>query len=321
MNMLEAFEQLDKLNESAIDDLRGIISEINELDQEINSLKDQKYNSDTAKKINQMQKELWQLGCDISNLKDTYRTREYTEFDSDGDPTDWEYIITDENQKAAVAEQEAALEQKYAELNANFKELQKIAETEEVALKLKNKTSVLKSKEERKKAIVNAVIEEDRPELEKIIADANKHVKLTPDWKKVSQHNGKIYLKLISDEFDYEVDHDYIEYDGDEPYIDTDKLYNNLEEYILEEPIYEVAYSLINNDEVVDSLKREDRGELLDIPGSSWKFLFDFDLDYVDPEINHYSYTPATYWEPADSYIDYDETVSCQVIYYLVKEI
>jgi DNA repair exonuclease SbcCD ATPase subunit len=326
MNILEAFKQLDRLNESATDDFRQIVKEMDTLESEIEELQKQKSNGWTdefAKTVDTEEKALKQLEIDLDTLRRTYKHKVYTEWDRDGDPTDFEYRI-DDNKKAAVAEQEAELVNKLKELKDRFKKLKTDAEAAHTAKfadhikAINDKSNLLSSKKDLKNTTLKKVIEEDRQELEGIIAKINAEVPMTPLWDDVSFSGNKIFLTLETEELEsYEISYDEINFDDDYPSINVDSLYERLEENATFDYMNYIGLYGLGID-----IKPYKKGDLIPIPGSSWKLLYDCDIFPEDePQVTHYKYTPATYWDTASEDLEYDETVYYSVNCYLVKEI
>jgi hypothetical protein len=314
MNIFEAFAQLDRLNEAVTDDLRNVAAEIASLEKEINDLKDQKRK--TAGSFTKESEEIDQLKAELEELKKSYKEFSHMEREYDDDRYwDYEVFVDNREKKAAVAEQEAALLKKLAELEANYKKL-KAEATAEHDKNIADRTTALKAKKDIKKATIKTIIEENKEELDKLIAVINESITVTPNWEGASYKNDKIYVELIGETQEYDVGYDDIEFDSDSPYIDIEKIYGYLEE-TAEEDLGCIGDALGTVD-----ISQASKNDLLEIPGSSWKLLVNYEIDTEgEPEVYSYEYYPATYWDSASEDIDYDKTWDWKAKFYLVKEI
>jgi hypothetical protein len=303
--MLEAFEQLNKLNESATDDFRDIAADLTVLEKEIKDLELKRFKNGQNLNDGPEANEIKQLKSELRDLQKSYQEFSHTERVYDDDRYwDDDIFVDNEEKKAAVADQEAALVKKLDELEAKYKELEANmhAETDKSIV---DKKAALKSKQELKDSALKAIVEEDRAELEKIISKINnEYLEVTPDWDNITHYNGKIFLSLFNKTETYEIDSvDDIDYDDDEPVIKTDRILDDLQ---------------MEADEEAKSIANELNSELT----GSWKLLDGCDVEPLnEPEVHHYSYTPATYWDTASEDLDYDETLEYKITYYLVKEI
>jgi hypothetical protein len=319
MNIFEAFAQLDILNEAAADDLRNVATEIAGLEKEINELQDQKRKN--AGSLTKETAEIDQLKAELAELKKSYQEFSHTEREYDDDRYwDYDVFVDNKEKKAAVAAQEAALLQKLAELEANYKKL-KTEITAEQDKGIADRKVALKAKQDSKNTAIKAIVEEDRVELDKLINEINKYsdFKARPDWNKLAYRNDKIYLPLIGETKTYDVDYDDINFDSDdEPFVNTEKIM----EYLEEEARDDLGYlaDILDIEDNFDAIIPSD--VLLEIPDCAWKLLANCDIDTEgEPEIHNYEYHRATYWEPAYDDIDYDKTWKWNAVFYLVKEL
>lgn len=161
--------------------------------------------------------------------------------------------------------------------------------------------------------------EEDRKEVERLCAKIRPYVEITPIWPTASDPSiskGRIYVNLNDKPFDYEVDpDDFDDYD----YFKTDDVLDKLEKLYGEERLWWVADSLGISEESFDAALKT--GELIDIPGSSWKLLAALDVSIVgdEPEVTSHWSDPGDYWNPPEGEFEYDETAKVQMTFYLVK--
>lgn len=314
MNILEAFAQLDRLNEAASDDLRNVAAEIANLEQEINELQAQKRK--TAGSFTKEADEINQLKAELEALKKSYKEFSHVEREYDDDRSwDYEVFVDNKEKKAAVADQEAELLTKLAELEANYRKLKAEAAAEHDK-NIADRATALNAKKDIKKATIKTIIEENKEELDKLIAVINESVTVTPNWEGASYKDDKIYVELIGETQECSVDYDDIVFESDDPYIDVERLYEYLEE-TAEEDLGCIGDALGTVD-----ISQASKNDLLEIPGSSWKLLVNYEIDTEgEPEVHSYEYYPATYWDSASEDIDYDKTWDWKAKFYLVKEI
>lgn len=329
MNILKVFKALDSINESAsLDAYKQALADIDKLDAEISVLQKEKSDSWTAdyeKKFEAERKRLEGLRRELDELLRTYKTKYYTEWDNDGDPVNFDYHINAAEEKSASII-EASLRAGIAKLETEYHKLRTQAEQDHAkafaihSQSIKDKSAAIDTLKSRKEALLKAVIAEERPELEKLVAKIQELVNVTPDWEHMTIHQNKLVLSLASPEKTYDVNPEYdLDYDDDGATVNISRIESNLQDDVFESGyFYELAESLGINENAVDEAKS---GDLLSIPDSDWKLDIDFDLDFEEPEVHSYNYTPATYWDPAEEDIDYDESFDWKVINYLVKEI
>lgn len=197
--------------------------------------------------------------------------------DDDGDRYyDWPVYRDNPDKKAAVAEEEARLEALLKELEAKYAEVEAQIKAEYEkdfaghTKALADKAAALGIKKATKTDTLNSIIAEERPELEKLLAKVSNIV--TPDWKNVSydKNQNRLYLGLISAPTTYDVDYDDIEFDSDEPYIDSDALEQTIQEEA-EEIFIEVASDLGVDEVALDALDdiAKAEGELLTLTEST----------------------------------------------------
>jgi hypothetical protein len=328
MNILEAFQELDKsMTESAsTDEFKQLLMEINRLDKEIKELQSKKQSEWTttySKKFEKEAKELAQLKKDLQELRNSYREYSHTERERDDDRYFYYDVYVDNaDKKAAVAEHEAELTTKLAELESKYQEIvnsiKAEAEADDTNTALKTKSTTLGTKNERKAAILKKIIEEERPELEELVKKINTVTTVTADFNSLSAGNGTLIFRFTSTPFTYEIDYDRIDVDDGEATINTSGIEDALNEDVFENGfLYDVGYSL---DLPEDEIENWDEGEAIEIPGSTWKLWKVYDISYDEPEVHSYSSGRATYWEPDWDDIDYDEEINWTVTCFLVKD-
>lgn len=324
MNVLKAFDELNKLNESAAtDELKELLAEITQLDSEIAELQQEKSDSwknDYESKFEAERKALARCKSDLDDLIRTYRTKYYTEWDDDGDPVDFDYHINTAEQRS-VSMIEASIRAKLSQVEAEYNRLKAQAEQDHAAAfaghtqTIKDKSATRDTRKSHKETLLKTIIEEERPELEELIKKANEHTKATADITKVSFHGGKLYLDLTSEEDEIEIDlWSDIDYYSDQCYVKIDTLVGEAEDRALEDGfLFDVAYGLGFDDDAIDAIDFTfgDTYGAVDIPGSSWQLLTGCDLEYNEPSawVNRYDETEVDE--------DFKYTITC----YLVKEI
>jgi hypothetical protein len=310
---------------AATDEYRQLLGEIDQLETEVKDLQKQKaqsWNSEYSKKFAEETKALNQLRMELVDLKKSYE-HWYRVADHWGN-VDWDFDI-DEEKKQEVAEQEAELEARFRELETKYNEIVAGVKAEHEAdfaahtQTISDKTSVLKNKKARKEAAFKAIVEEERPELEKILEELVTSKEVLVNWDQVKIHNGLIFVP-ITKTFDYEVDPDDIDIEQD----DTSFNETRIEEYTDEqgiEGLYTIAdYLGLDQSELETAISAE-KEVLLSIPNSSWKLSTSFDTEFDEPNITVYGWSGDGWNEPREFNYDYDEYVKCEVTYYLNKEI
>lgn len=331
MDMTEAFKQLDKIlqESTATDNLKQLLTEIDQLDNGIKELwaqKDNSWKTEYSKKFEKESAELLQLKNELRDLIDTYRHKYYTDWDSDGDPTNFEYSI-DEKKKSEVAEREADIRKRLAGVEARYDKLVAEVKAEHEAsfadhtAAIADKSSVLKTKKERKKEIFNKIVEEEQLELEKLLNKIIAAKEVTADPRQITLHKGSLYVSLTKT-FDCEVEeNDLIFDDNNEPSFDSNRIEASASEDQGDEGLYMIAeYLGINKDIVYQALKSE-QAINLEIPNSTWKLCTKFDIEVGEPHINVNGWFGDGWNEPREFDYDYDDTVECTATYYLIKEL
>lgn len=329
MNITEAFTELDfigntkSLKESvASDELRQLVSDIEQLDQEIKSLYRQKHDSwetNHVEKYKSMDREIRELETELSKLVKTYTYVTYR--DADGHPEEWE---EDPKRKAEVAEQETELRNKLTSLRAEYKQLlndarkEHEAEFETHTKTIQDKTTAKQDKEARREAALKVVSEEEHKELETLCAKINEYIAVTPDWDSFKISKGQMFLDLIGEPFDYEVSVE--DFDDDDDFM-VDHVLEAIEEDVEEEDFFSIVEALGIDEHEAE--KGVGNNALLDIPGSSWKLLGGVDIEIIgdEPRVTTNKYYPGSWEEPPYHDFEYDEYMKVRATYYLVKPI
>ena len=325
MSILSAFDDMDRalLESAATDEFKQLLAEITQLDQEIADLVKEKstsWNTDYAKKFEAEQRDLERVRRDLDSLVRTYRTKHYTEWDDDGDPVNFEYSINAAKQKEESM-LEAAIRMKLEEDEAAYYRLKAQAEQDHAKAfashtqAIKDKTAYKEDRKARKEALLKAIIEEERPELEELIKKANEYTKATADTNKISFHEGKLYLALTSEQDEIVIepwsDVDYDDYGAS---VDIDKLVEEAENRALEDGfLLDVAYGLGFDEDALDKIDFTfgNTYSAIEIPGSSWKLLTGCDLEYNEPSA----------WVNRHDETEIDEDFKYTITCYLIKEL
>jgi DNA repair exonuclease SbcCD ATPase subunit len=326
MNMTEAFKQLNKIlqESTASDEYSQVLQDMDQLDHEIKELqrhKEQSWNKKRSETAKAEAEELSKLRKELSALSDTYTNwRRVTTYDGD---VDWDFDIDYEKQKA-VAKQEAELKNKLKELETRYNEILASVKAEHEASfadttrDITDKTSAFKAKKARKEEIFNRVKEEERAELDELLKKITAQLPVAADSSNISLFKGHLILGLHSKTFTFDIDYELIDFSNDTASIDTNKVEEQLKNSTEGEDFWgDIADSLEIDYKNIQSAAE---GDLLDIPGSTWKLAYDFDVDYDEPEVHSYRSGDATYWEPAWDDIDYDETINWTATCYLMKK-
>lgn len=329
MNIAEAFEQLNSLNEqllesAATDEYRQILGEIDQLERDVKDLQKQKaqsWNNDYSKKFEEETRALNQLRKELEILRSSY-VRWYRIADHWGD-VDWDYDI-DNVKKQEVAEQEAELEAKLKTLEARYNEIVAGVKAEHEAdfathtQTVFDKTSALKNKKERKETVFKTIVEEERPEIEKVLSELVAGEEVSIGWDQIKIHNNLIYLP-ITKTFSYNVDPDDFDFDDDIIFNDR-----RIEDYINEqgiEDLYIIADYLGLDQDKITTAVDADKSILVDIPNSTWKLNTEFDTDFEEPNIVVHGWSGDGWNEPREFNYDYDDSIEYEITYYLTKEI
>lgn len=329
MNLFEAFNKLDRINlrESAADDFKQITGEINQLKQEIAELEQQKtqgWDTKYAKRFKAEADELHRLSVELDRLVATYRTKYYSDWDADGDPTDIAYHV-DEKKKAEVAEAEAELRKRLEEVEKKVSKLQAEARAEyEAEFAIHNKTiadkrAALTSKDEHKKSTITALLEEERAELEKLCNKVSG--KLTPEWESFTINNDKAYLRLTSKPFDVEIEAD--DFDDDDNFMADKTLEIATENYLESDEYYEIIDDFLGTEADELDWSIFNKNSLIDIPGSQWKLASEVDLTIIgdEPEVTSHWYDSGDYWNPPEGEFEFDTSMEVQATFYLIKQL
>lgn len=329
MDFYTAFRALDMLNESvAHDSYKQALADIEQLETEIAALEAEiadGWKKDYKAQLAAAEDEVWKINKDLYDVLKSYRTKYYTEFDQDGDPTSFDFHINEKEQKS-LAVVEDAIRNRLAIAEATLNKLRNQLKQDHAkafaiqSRDVRSKSAARDTRKKDKEALIQTIIAEERPELEKLITTLQSSFEVVPDWKHMTVNKNKIILSLIVPGSTYCVDPDSdIDYDDEDASIDVGKIDETIRDSVLEDGyFYDLASSLGISDAAIDNAAS---GELLEIPGSDWRLDTDFDLEYDEPVVHSTEYTPATHWEPEEFDIDYDEEVDWKIIYYLVKEI
>lgn len=329
MNMSQAFSELNSiLHESATtDELKKTLADIDQLDAEIKELQKEKsdgWAKDYEHKLAAERAALSRISQELDSLVREYRSKKYTEFDQDGDPTNFE-IIDNDRIKKEVSIIEASIKDRLSQVRADYEKLLAQVKSDHAAAyathtqKISDKNISKASASTRKETLLKTIIEEAKEELAPLVNRATKQVQATPLWEKLKISKDKLILEVVMPAGVFCVDDDYINQDYDGSSIDQDKIYNNMMEEVYEDGHFSKLADCLGIDEAfVDAA---DEGDLLEIPSCSWKLDYEVDLDYTEPEITHEYYDPGNYWNPPEYDIEYDEEVDWSIIFYLIKEI
>lgn len=330
MDVSKAFQALDGIltEATAKEDLKKLLADIEQLDQEIDDLRKEmndEWTGNYVQRYKNEQEEFLHVSQELAKLRATYRTKYYTDWDDDGDPTDFDFHVDKKKEKEASII-EAMIEAKVKELEANFKKLKAQAEAEYSAAfathsqSIKDKTTTRDTKKSTRKQAIRAAIEEERPELEKIIAKLQKTLKVEPAWDSAEVRGNKLIFTIIGPGGEYEVEYDEdFDRDEDGTSIDQGKIWDTIYDSIWEDGYLADFAAALDIDEVL--IDAADAQTFFDIPGSDWKLSCDVEPVYDEPMIHNEYYSPATYWEPEEYDLEYDEYVNWKIEYTLFKEI
>lgn len=331
MDMTEAFRQLDEIlqESTATDNLKQLLTEIDQLNNNIKDLwaqKDNSWKTEYSKKFEKESAELLQLKNELRDLIDTYRHKHYTDWDSDGDPTDFEYSI-DEKKRSEVAEREADIRKRLAEVQARHDKLAAEVKAEHEAsfaghtAAIADKSSVLKTKKERKEEIFNKIVEEEQPELEKLLSKIIAAKEVMADPRQITLHKGSLYVSLTKT-FDCEVNEgDLMLDDNEEPSFDSNRIAALVSEDQGTDGLYTIAEYLGISDDVIYSALKSGQVANLEIPNNTWKLSTDFDIEVGEPRIEVNGWVGDGWGEPREFDYNYDDTIECTATYYLIKEL
>lgn len=323
MSILNAFDRLgDTLLESAAtDEFKQLLGEIAEVEDEIKTLQKEVsdgWKRDYAQKLNAAMADIQRVHKDLYDLVRTYEIEYLLGYDEDGH-LEYDYEIDKaEQRKAAMLE--AIIRDKLAKVEAEYDKLKAQLEHEHaLAYDTQNKNIQAKAssrddKKKRKEEVLKAIIEEERPELERLIKQIGEYTKATVDINKITFNNGKLFLAITSETETIEIDlWDDIDWDDDYASVRTNRLEAQAEDNAIEDGfLFDVAFGLGFDENMLDQIDFGfgNTGNTVDIPNSTWKLLTDCDLECNEP-------SASVHYDEVDIDEDFEYTVTC----YLVKEI
>lgn len=323
MSILSAFNRINNtlLESAATDEFKQLLGEIAEVEDEIKTLQKEVsdgWTRDYAKKLDSAMAEIQRVRKDLHELIRTYKTEYVRGYDEDGHP-DYDYEI-DETEKRNAAMMEAIIREKLAQVEAAYDKLKAQLERDHAAAygiqkrSIQSKTSSRDDKKKRKEEVLKAIIEEERPELERLLKQISEYTKATVDINKITFNNGKLFLAITSETETIEIDlWDDIDWDDDYASVDTNKLESHAEDSVLEDGfLFDVAFGLGLDENMLDQLDFGfgNTGNTVDIPDSTWKLLMDCDLECNEPSV-------SVHYDEVEVDEDFEYTVTC----YLVKEL
>lgn len=323
MSILNAFDKLGNtlLESAATSEFKLLLSEISEVEDEIKTIQKEVsdgWSRDYAQKLDAAMMEIQRVHKDLSDLVKTYEIEYLSGYDKDGHP-DYDYEIDrTEQRKAAVLE--AIIRDKLAKVEAEYAKLKAQLEHEHALAydtqnrNIRIKTSSRDDKKKRKEVVLKAIIEEERPELERLIKQISEYAKVTVDINKITFNNGKLFLAITSETKTIEIDlWDDIDWDDDYVSVKTIKLESQAEDSILEDGfLFDIAFGLGIDETMLDQIDFGfgNTGNTVDIPDSTWKLLTDCELECNEP-------SASVHYDEVEVDEDFEYTVTC----YLVKEL
>lgn len=323
MSILSAFNNLNHslLESASTDEFKLLLTEIAEIEADIKTLEKEVsdgWTRDFAEKLNDARAEINKVHKDLRDIISTYETEYIFSYDEDGHP-DYDYE-TDPVEKRKAEMLESAIRLKLAQVEAAYDTLKAQLEQEHaLAFKtqkgsIQDKSTTRDAKKKRKEEVLRAIIEEERPELERLIKQIGEYTKATIDISKITFNNGKLYLAITSETDEIEIDlWDDIDYDDDYASVNIDKLESYAEDRALEDGfLFDVAFGLGIAEDMLDQIDFtfSNTGKTVDIPNSTWKLLTDCDLDSNEP-------SASVHYDEVEVDEDFEYTITC----YLVKEI
>lgn len=323
MSILSAFNDLSHslLESASTDEFKLLLTEIAEIEADIKTLEKEVsdgWTRDFAEKLNDARAEINKVHKDLRDIISTYETEYIFGYDEDGHP-DYDYE-TDPVEKRKAEMLESAIRLKLAQVEAAYDTLKAQLEQEHaLAFKtqkgsIQDKSTTRDAKKKRKEEVLRAIIEEERPELERLIKQIGEYTKANIDISKITFNNGKLYLAITSETDEIEIDlWDDIDYDDDYASVNIDKLESYAEDRALEDGfLFDVAFGLGIAEDMLDQIDFtfSNTGKTVDIPNSTWKLLTDCDLDCNEP-------SASVHYDEVEVDEDFEYTITC----YLVKEI
>ena len=323
MSILNAFDNLNRslLESASTDEFKQLLAEITEIEGEIKDLQKEVsdgWTRDYAKQLDAAMAEIQRVRKDLYEIIGSYEIEYLRGYDEDGHP-DYDYDVDKDKQRKAEM-LEATVRQKLAQVEAAYDALKAQLEQDHATAfstqksGIQTKTSSRDDRKKRKEEVLKAIIEEERPELERLIKQISEYTKATVDISKITFNNGKLYLAITSETEEIEIDlWDDIDYDGDYASVNTNKLESYAEDRVLEDGfLFDVAFGLGIDEDMLDQIDFNfgNTGKTVDIPNSTWKLSTDCDLECNEP-------SASVHYDEVEVDEDFEYTVTC----YLVKEI
>lgn len=323
MSILNAFDNLNRslLESASTDEFKQLLAEITEIEGEIKDLQKEVsdgWTRDYAKQLDAAMAEIQRVRKDLYEIIGSYEIEYLRGYDEDGHP-DYDYDVDKDKQRKAEM-LEATVRQKLAQVEAAYDALKAQLEQDHATAfstqksGIQTKTSSRDDRKKRKEEVLKAIIEEERPELERLIKQISEYTKVTVDISKITFNNGKLYLAITSETEEIEIDlWDDIDYDGDYASVNTNKLESYAEDRVLEDGfLFDVAFGLGIDEDMLDQIDFNfgNTGKTVDIPNSTWKLSTDCDLECNEP-------SASVHYDEVEVDEDFEYTVTC----YLVKEI
>lgn len=323
MSILNAFNNLNRslLESASTDEFKQLLAEIAEIEGEIKDLQKEVsdgWTSGYARQLDTAMDEIRRVRKDLYEIIHSYEIEYFRGYDEDGHP-DYDYDVDRDAQRKAEM-LEATVRQKLAQVEAEYDKLKAQLEQDHATAfstqksGIQTRTSSRDDRKKRKEEVLKAIIEEERPELERLIKQISEYTKATVDINKITFNNGKLYLAITSETEEIEIDlWDDIDYDDDYASVNIDKLESYAEDRALEDGfLFDVAFGLGIAEDMLDQIDFtfSNTGKTVDIPNSTWKLLTDCDLDCNEP-------SASVHYDEVEVDEDFEYTVTC----YLVKEI
>lgn len=323
MSILNAFNNLNRslLESASTDEFKQLLAEIAEIEGEIKDLQREVsdgWTRDYARQLDTAMAEIRRVRKDLYEIIRSYEIEYLRGYDEDGHP-DYDYDVDKDAQRKAEM-LEATVRQKLAQVEAAYDKLKAQLEQDHATAfstqrsGIQTKTSSRDDRQKRKEEVLKAIIEEERPELERLIKQISEYTKATIDINKITFNNGKLYLAITSETEEIEIDlWDDIDYDDDYASVNVNKLESYAEDRALEDGfLFDVAFGLGIAEDMLDQIDFTfgNTGKTVDIPNSTWKLLTDCDLDCNEP-------SASVHYDEVEVDEDFEYTVTC----YLVKEI
>lgn len=330
---MNLYEELDSLNE-AIDEIdfkaleeaekeaERLWTEIRELDN------DYRAKLSSAKNANavyaQLSKEIRELESQIRDLRHTYERRVWYRVGYDDYEDD---IEIDEVQYEKVKDREKELYDKVSKLTTELRQIER-----EIEAQFEEESNNLRSKRTERDTHVTTsknIKDQVKQSFAEVEAEVNAvasflTTNLELEWKvdpkSIFYKDGKIQVRLFAQHnagSDFDLD-DFG--DGDDLGELTDRKVEWEAESFAED--YYVTPDVIS-EELELQLVEDGAEKWYAIPDSAWMLssVTDDIYDVQRPEVSNYSYTPATYWEPAECDYDIDGDLILEASLYIGKKV